>query len=104
MGERKYWGRTIGQDHLVDECLKVDLVLRETAHVALAPIAQRPLGSALAAPIEDGDGKAACAQVTHGLEIFLDELGAARKQAHGALAARRRRPAGKAQGDAIARL
>ena len=51
-----------------------------------------------------GDGKAARAQVAHGLEIFLDEFGAALEQADRALAAGRRRPARKAQRDAVGRL
>ena len=65
---------------------------------------ERALGQALPAPVEGGDGKAARAQLAHGLEIFLDEFGAALEQAHRALAARRRMPARKAQGHAVARL
>ena len=81
----------------MDEGGEVDVVVGEAAHIALARIAQEPLRAALPAPVEHGDGKAARAQIAHGLEIFLDEFGAAGKQAHGALAARRRIPARKAQ-------
>src|SRR4029450_13391079 len=43
-------------------------------------------------------------QIAHGLEILLDEFGAPWKQAHGALASRRRCPARETQRDAIRRL
>src|ERR1700682_2353435 len=90
MGERKDRRGTIRKDNLMDESFQINLVLREVAHVTLAPIPQRPLGSSLAAPIERGHGKTAGAQVAHGFEIFLDELGASLEQTHRALAARRR--------------
>ena len=76
----------------------------EIAHVAFARIAQRAVRHSLPAPVERGDGEAARAQVAHGLEIFLDELGAALEQADRALAARRRRPARKAQIHPVGRL
>src|SRR5207302_3667537 len=72
--------------------------------IAFARIAQRAIGQSLPAPIERGDRKAAGAQIAHGLEIFLDELGAALKQAYGALAPRRRRPPCEAQRDAVGSL
>ncbi len=58
---------------------------------------ERAFGAALPAPVDRGDGEAARAQFAHGLEIFLDEFGAALEQAHRALAAGRRMPARKAQ-------
>src|SRR6185295_15495673 len=59
---------------------------------------------ALPAPVDHRHRKAAIAQVAHGLEIFFDLLGAAGENADGALAARRRRPARKAQFGAVGRL
>ena len=53
--------------------------------------------TALPPPVDGRDRKAARAQFAHRLEIFLDEFGAALEQADGALAARRRMPARKAQ-------
>src|SRR5260370_29497615 len=52
---------------------------------------------ALAAPVDHRDRKAAVAQIAHRLEIFFDLLGTPGEDADGALAARRRRPARKAQ-------
>ena len=104
MRQRKDRRRTVRQHDLVDEGFEVDLVLREIAHVAFAPIAQRAFRHPLPAPVERGDREAARAQVAHGLEIFLDELGAALEQADRALAPRRRRPAREAQFDAVAGL
>ena len=52
---------------------------------------------ALPAPVEDRDREAARARIAHHLEIFLDELGAAREHAQRPLASGRRREAGKAQ-------
>src|ERR1700732_786432 len=66
-------------------------------YVSFAWILQRPLRSPLAAPIENGHGKAPRTQVAHGLEIFFDEFRPARKQAHRALAAGRGLPARKPQ-------
>ena len=63
--------------------------------MAFAPIAQRALGQALAAPVERRDGKAAGAQIAHGLEIFFDALGAALENADRALAPGRRRQRAK---------
>ena len=96
--------RTIRQHDLVHQRLEVALVFGKVADMALARIGQRALGTALTAPVESGDSKAAGAQFTHGLEIFLDELGAALEQAHRALAARRRKPARKAHAHAVAGL
>ena len=58
---------------------------------------------ALPAPVDHGHRKAAVAQVAHRLEIFLDLLAAAGEDADRALAARRRRPARKAQFGAVGR-
>src|SRR5258705_5394901 len=103
MREREVRRRTIRQHDLIDECIKIDRVFIEAADVALARIAQRALRQSLPAPVERRDCEPARAQIAHGLEVFLDELGAALKQADGALASRRRRAARKAQLDTIGR-
>ena len=69
--------------------------------MALARIAQHALGAALAAPVERRDGEAADAELRDHLEIFLDRLGAAGKDADRAAARRERRPAGKAHAHII---
>jgi hypothetical protein len=96
--------RTIRQHDFAHEGFDVALILREVAHVALERIAQRPLRTALPAPIHGRDREAARAEVAHGLEIFLDEFGAALEQADGALAAGRRRKTREAKTDAVLRL
>src|SRR3954468_12834273 len=58
----------------------------------------------LATPVDHGHGKAAVAQVAHGLEIFFDLLAAPGEHAHRALAPRRRRPARETQLGAVRRL
>ena len=92
------------QHDFVDEGLQIDLVVGETPNVALAGIAQRAFRAALPAPVERRHRKAPRAQIADGLEVFLDELGAALKQADGSLAPRRRRPAGIAKFDPVAGL
>jgi hypothetical protein len=96
--------RTVGQHDLLHEGLEVVLVFREIADMAFARIAELALGAALPAPIKRGNRKAARAQLAHGLEIFLDEFGAALEQADRALAAGRRMPTREAQADAVAGL
>src|ERR1700730_328489 len=58
----------------------------------------------LASPVDHRHRKAAVAQIAHRLEIFFDLLGAPGEDADGALAARRRRPARKAQFRAVGGL
>ena len=86
------------------ESFEIELILVEAAHISFARILERALRHPLPAPIDRGDRKAARAQIAHGLEIFLDELGAALEQADRALAPGRRRPAREAHGYAVAGL
>src|SRR6187455_2405599 len=88
MTERKDWRRAIGKNNLPDEAVEIDLIFRETAHVALAPIEQRAIRHPLPAPIQCRDREAASAQVAHGLEIFFNKVRPSLKQANRALAAR----------------
>jgi hypothetical protein len=104
MRNRKDRRRAIRQHDLRHQGFDVALVFGKVADVAFARIAERAFGAALPAPVDGGDGKAARPQFAHGLEIFFDEFGAAREQAHRSLAARRRMPARKADADAVARL
>ena len=97
MGESKIGRRTIRQHHFAHERLEIGVELGKIAHIALVAIAERALRQPLPAPIQDGDGKAAAAQIAHRLEIFLNPFGAAGEKAHGAAAAGRRRKARKAQ-------
>ncbi|MGY3426833.1 hypothetical protein ACVWZW_007337 [Bradyrhizobium sp. F1.13.4] len=97
----KKGGRAIRQHHLLHEGLDVDLEIGEVANIALARIAQAARGVALPAPVDHRHRKAAVAQIAHGLEILFDLLTASGEDADGALAVRRRRPARKAQLDAI---
>ena len=41
MSERKDWRWAIGKNNLLDETVEIDLIFRETALTALAPIGQR---------------------------------------------------------------
>src|SRR6516162_7205869 len=104
MGERENRRWAVRQHHVVDERFEIDLIPGEIAHVAFERVSQGALRHALAAPIQRGDGKTACAQIAHGLEIFFDELGAALKQADRSPAAGRRRPARKAKREPVAGL
>ena len=104
MRQREIGRRAIRQHHLLHEGFDVDLEVGEIAHIALARIAQPARRMALPAPVDHRHRKAAVAQVAHGLEIFFDLLAAAGEDADGALAARRRSPARKAQLGAIRRL
>src|SRR5262249_40659175 len=104
MGEREDRRRAVRQHDLVDESIEVDLILGEAAYVAFVWVAQRALRHPLAAPIERGYGKAARAQIAHGLEILLDEFGSPLKQANRSLATGRRRPARKAKRNAVGGL
>ena len=73
-------------------------VIVEIVDMALARIEERPVGTALPAPIEGHDGETAAAQFGDHLEILLNELATSLHDDHGArLAARGRPPAGKAQ-------
>ena len=74
MREREVRRRTVRQHDLIDECIKIDRVFIEAAHVALARIAQRALRQSLPAPVERRDREAARAQIADGLKVFLDEL------------------------------
>ena len=96
--------RAVRQHHLLHDRLEVVHVVGEIAHMALARVAEEPRRAALPAQIEGRHGEAAPAQVVDGLEIFLDELGAA-VQDHDGAAHRRavRRPARIAQIDAVFR-
>ena len=96
--------RAIRQHDLANKGIEIDVVAGKVPDIALARVAQRPIRQALPAPVERGHREAAGAQIAHGLEIFLDEFGAALEQAHGALAPRRRRKARKAQRDAVRSL
>src|SRR6187401_3501456 len=104
MTDREDRRRAIRQHDLLHQHFDVTLVFREVTDMALARIGQRALGAALPPPVHCRDGKAAGAQLAHGLEILLDEFGAALEQTHGALAARWRTPARKANTDAVARF
>jgi hypothetical protein len=104
MGQRKKRRRAVGQHDLTHEGVEIDVVAGEIPDIALARIAQRAIRQALPAPIQRGNREAAGAQIPHGLEIFLDELRPALKQADGALASRRRRPARKAQRNPVRSL
>src|SRR5512144_372595 len=97
MSERKDWRRAIGKNNLLDEAVEIDLIFRETAHVALAPIGQRAVRHSLPAPVQCCDCEAASPQVAHSLEIFLDKVRPSLKQANRALAARRWGPPRKTQ-------
>ncbi len=97
MAERENRRRAIRQHDLMHEGFQVGDVLRETADVAFLRIGERAVGQTLPAPVEGRDREAARAQIAHGLEIFFDVFGAALQHDHGALAARRRFPAAKAQ-------
>jgi hypothetical protein len=93
MPEREKRRRTVRQHDFLHEGFEIDVVLGKAAHMALAAVAQPPLGQALPAPIQGRHGKSARAQIADQLEILLDELGPALKNADGALAAGRRLPA-----------
>ena len=56
----------------------------------MAPMAmgEEAIRAALAAPVEDGDREAPALERRQRLAVLLDELGAARQDDHGALAAR----------------
>ena len=97
MAERENRRRAIRQHDFAHEGFEIGVVFGEIAHIALAAVAQRAVGQALAAPIERRDRKAARAQIAHGLEIFFDPFAAALEDAHRAAAAGRRLPARKAQ-------
>ena len=96
-GKRKERRRTVRKNDLVDEAVEIDLIFIEIAHIAFAWVAQRTVRHPLPAPVERCDREAARTQVPHGLEILLDEFGAALEQAHRTLAARWRRPAREPQ-------
>src|SRR5215204_2609735 len=95
MREREDRRWAVRQHDFVNEGCQVDAVIVETAHIAAQRIAQHPLRESLAPPIDHSDRESASAQVTHGLEIFLDKLGASREQAYSSPAPGRRRPARK---------
>ena len=59
---------------------EVVLIFGEVVDVALERIAAKPARSTLPAPIEHRHGKAPAAKLANRLEIFLDELGAARER------------------------
>ena len=101
MSEREIRRRTIRQHHLAHEHFEVEIELGEIAHIALVAVAERALRQPLPAPIQDGDGKAAAAQIADRLEIFFDPFGAARENADRAAAAGRRRKARKADLHAV---
>jgi hypothetical protein len=101
MGEREIGRRTIRQHHLAHQRFQVGVELGEIAHVALVAVAERALRQPLPAPVEDGCGKTAVAQIAHRLEILLDPFCAAGKDADRAAAAGRRRKARKAQPHAV---
>ena len=81
MGETEMRRRTVGQRHLLHERIEVAVVFVETVDMALARIAQPPLGAALPAPVERRDGQTAFPEVADQLEIFLDAFAAAGKDA-----------------------
>ena len=70
-------------------------------NIALVAVAKRALRQSLPAPVQDGDRKAAAAQIADRLEILFDPFGAARKNADRAAAAGRRRKARKADPHAV---
>jgi hypothetical protein len=81
MGERVIRRRTVGQRDLVHETGDVVAIVGKTPHMAFQRIADETPGAPLTAPVKHGDGEAAAPQLANHLEIFLDELGAAREDA-----------------------
>ena len=79
--------RAIRQHHLFHGGFEIGDVFGKIAHMTLLRVGERALGQALPAPVEGRDGKAARAQVAHGLVIFFDVFGAALQDDDGALAA-----------------
>src|SRR4051812_49651142 len=104
LGECKEWRRTVRKDDVVDEAVEIDLIFIEVAYIAFVWVAQRTVRHPLPAPVEGRDREAARTQIPHGLEILLDEFGAALEQAHRALAARWRVPAREPQRHPVAGL
>ena len=96
MSERKYRRRTIGQNHLLHYGFEIGDVIRKIPHIAFVTIGERMIRQSLSAPVESRH-RAASAKIADGFEIFLDKLGAALQQNHGAFAPRRRRPTRKTQ-------
>src|SRR5262245_8015397 len=97
MSERKYRRRTIGQNHLLHYGFEISDVIRKIPHITLVTVGERMIRQSLSAPVESCHRKAASAKIANGLEIFLDELGAALQHNHGAFAPRWRRPTRKTQ-------
>ena len=105
VAERVIRRGAVRQHHRFHEVGEVFLILGEIVDVTLERIPGQPARAALPAPIEHRHGKAAPAQLAHHLEIFLDELGAAGKDAdRAAPLAQHRLPAGEAQAQALAHL
>src|SRR5262249_15960012 len=78
--------------------------LSEVPHIAFARVAQCAVRQSLSAPIERGYCETSCAQIAHGLEIFLDEFRPTLKQADGPFASPRRSPPRKTQRDPVRRV
>ena len=97
--------RAVWQHDLLHEKGQVPIEIGERSHVAFSGVGKHPARAPLAAPVHSSHGKAAPAQVGHHLEILLDELAPALKQADRAFT----RPAGgiparKAQGQLVVPL
>jgi hypothetical protein len=103
MGQRKIGRRTIRQHDLLDEGRHVDLVLRKILDMALERIAQPARGMPLPPPVDDSHRITALAQIPYRFKIFFDVLAAPGEDTDGPPAARRCRPARKAQRGAIRR-
>ena len=94
MGQHDDRPRGIGKDDPLQEPVEIAQIGVIALDMALVGIVERPVGAALAPPVEGEDGEAPGQQVVGGLAIFLDELGPPLQQQHrAARAAGRARPA-----------
>ncbi len=85
MGQYVIWPPAVGQHDLLEELFQVAGVVEEAPDIAALAVADQPIGTALAAPVEGGNAKAAIGKVADGLEILFDALVAAGQHDHGAL-------------------
>jgi hypothetical protein len=74
--------RTIGQNDVPHESLKIDVIVGEIGDVPLATLAQHTIGQPLATPVESRDRKAARGEITHDFKIFFDELDTSLEDGH----------------------
>ncbi len=104
MGKHVVGATAVGQYDLLEELLEILDVVVEALDVAAPWIAQKAVGTALAAPVHDGAAQPALLKVAHRLEIFLHAFVAAGQDDDGAPdGARRGGKAGIAQLLAVAR-